>query len=64
MLAADVAEQATIRAALLAAVADTRAAGVTLVAAAGNSASDLAAAVRSDATSPDYPVGTECCSAR
>ena len=58
-LAADVAEQAAIRAALLAAVANTRAAGVTLVAAAGNSASDLAAPTRTDATSPDYPVGTE-----
>ena len=33
--------------------------GVTLVAAAGNGHTDLAAPTRSDATSPDYPPGTE-----
>lgn len=33
--------------------------GVTLVAAAGNEATDLAAPTREDASSPDYPLGTE-----
>ncbi|HEX4868557.1 MAG TPA: S8 family serine peptidase [Acidimicrobiales bacterium] len=54
-----IAEQAMIRDGILDAVAYARSHGVTLVAAAGNEASDLQAATRSDATSPDYPGGTE-----
>lgn len=56
---ADVTEQAAIREAILRAVASAREAGVTLVAAAGNGATDLATPTRFDATSPDYPGGTE-----
>lgn len=56
-VAADVAEQAAVRNLILAAVANARAKGVTLVAAAGNEATDLAAPTRVDGTSPDYPEG-------
>ena len=53
-LAKDVAEQRIIRTLLLDVIAKAQAGGVTMVAAAGNEATDLAAALRSDATSPDY----------
>lgn len=52
-------QQAMIRQGILDAVAYAQANGVTLVAAAGNQASDLAAPVRYDASSPDYPPGLE-----
>lgn len=52
-------QQATIREGILDAVAYARSRGVTLVAAAGNQATDLAADTRADATSPDYPPGLE-----
>lgn len=52
-------QQATIREGVLDAVAYARSMGVTLVAAAGNQATDLAADERVDETSPDYPLGTE-----
>jgi lantibiotic leader peptide-processing serine protease len=55
----EIEEQATIRAGVLEAVAYARDNGVTLVAAAGNQATDLAADERADATSPDYPPGLE-----
>jgi subtilisin family serine protease len=57
--AEEIEDQATIRAGVLEAVAYARTHGVTLVAAAGNQASDLADAKRFDATSPDYPPGIE-----
>lgn len=52
-------QQAVIREGVLEAVAYARSEGVTLVAAAGNQATDLAADERIDATSPDYPPGLE-----
>ncbi len=54
-----IAEQAMIREGLLAGVAYAHERGVTLVAAAGNGHTNLAAPTRADATSPDYPPGTE-----
>jgi lantibiotic leader peptide-processing serine protease len=57
--AAEIAQQAEIRAGILAAVAFARSRGVTLVAAAGNQHIDLAAPTRFDEISPDYPLGTE-----
>ena len=57
--AEEIEDQATIRAGLLEAVAFARSQGVTLVAAAGNQATDLAAPERADASSPDYPPGLE-----
>jgi subtilisin family serine protease len=54
-----IAEQAMIRQGLLAAVTYAHEHGVTLVAAAGNGHTDLALPTRLDATSPDYPPGTE-----
>jgi subtilisin family serine protease len=53
------AEQQMIRAALLAATAYAHDHGVTMIAAAGNGATDYALATRPDASSPDYPGGTE-----
>jgi lantibiotic leader peptide-processing serine protease len=58
-LDSEIAEQAFIRQEILAAVTYAHDHGVTLVAAAGNEHTDLAAPTRSDATSPDYPPGTE-----
>lgn len=52
------AEQALIREGIIDAVAYARANGVTLVAAAGNQHTDLAAPTRFDDTSPDYPLDT------
>ncbi len=52
-------EQATIRRVVLAATEYANDHGVTLVAAAGNGHANYALPTRSDATSPDYPVGTE-----
>jgi subtilisin family serine protease len=52
-------EQAIIRAALIEAIDYAHANGVTMVAAAGNGATDYAAPTRVDGTSPDYPGGTE-----
>ena len=57
--AAEIAQQAAIRQGILNAVAYARAAGVTLVAAAGNQHVDLSLPTRFDDTSPDYPLGTE-----
>ena len=57
--AAEIAQQAAIRAGLLDAVAYARSRGVTLVGSAGNQHLDMAAPTRFDATSPDYPPGTE-----
>ncbi len=54
-----ISDQAVIREGILRAVENARSAGVTLVAAAGNQATDLAADERSDASSPDYPPGNE-----
>jgi subtilisin family serine protease len=56
---ADIAEQALVKSAITAALEYAHAHGVTMVAAAGNQATDLAAEVRQDATSPDYPPGSE-----
>jgi subtilisin family serine protease len=53
-LAQDIAEQQIIRTILLDAIAKAQAAGVTMVAAAGNEATDLAAETRTDFSSPDY----------
>jgi subtilisin family serine protease len=53
------AEQATIRQVVLSATAYAHDHGVTLVAAAGNGHANYALPQRSDATSPDYPPGTE-----
>ena len=53
-----IAEQAMIRQGLLAAVTYAHERGVTLVAAAGNGHTNLAAPTREDLTSPDYPPGT------
>jgi subtilisin family serine protease len=55
----DVAQQAMIRQGLLDAVANARAKGVTLVAAAGNEHNDISAPTRLDETSPDFPLNTE-----
>ncbi|HJP66964.1 MAG TPA: S8 family serine peptidase [Actinomycetota bacterium] len=55
----EIEEQAAIREALLDATAYAHDHGVTLVAAAGNQHYDLALPTRPDATSPDYPPGTE-----
>jgi subtilisin family serine protease len=49
-------EQQVIRAALIAALDYAHARGATLIAAAGNGASDYDTPTRSDASSPDYPV--------
>jgi subtilisin family serine protease len=56
---AEIAEQATVRELVLNAVTYAHERGVTLVAAAGNSHFDLALPERPDATSPDYPPGSE-----
>jgi lantibiotic leader peptide-processing serine protease len=56
---AEIAEQALTRQLVLAATEYAHDKGVTLVAAAGNSHFDLAADVRPDATSPDFPLGSE-----
>jgi subtilisin family serine protease len=53
----ELAEQAMIRAGIIEAVNFARGNGVTLVAAAGNQHSDLAAPTRFDDTSPDFPLG-------
>ena len=53
------AEQATIRQVVLAATEYAHDHGVTLVAAAGNGHTDYSLPKRFDATSPDYPPGTE-----
>ncbi len=53
------AEQATIRKVVLAATEYAHDHGVTLVAAAGNGHTNYALPTRADATSPDYPPGTE-----
>jgi subtilisin family serine protease len=55
---AELAQQAMIRAGILDAVAFARASGVTLVAAAGNQHTDLAAPTRVDEISPDFPLDT------
>ena len=55
--AAEVAEQAFIYAAMHDALAYAHDGGVTMVAAAGNQATNLDASTRSDASSPDYPEG-------
>jgi subtilisin family serine protease len=52
-------EQSFIRETVSAATEYAHDHGVTLVAAAGNGHTDYAAATRADATSPDYPGGTE-----
>ena len=52
---AEIAEQAFIRQVVLSAVTYASDRGVTLVGAAGNQHTDLAAPTRSDASSPDYP---------
>jgi lantibiotic leader peptide-processing serine protease len=54
----ELAEQAMIRAGIINAVNFARGNGVTLVAAAGNQHTDLAAPTRFDNTSPDYPLNT------
>ena len=53
------AEQAFTKQTITAALEYAHAKGVTLVASAGNGATDLAAPTRVDASSPDYPPGTE-----
>lgn len=55
----EITEQAMIRTALLAAVDYAHGRGVTLVAAAGNGHTDYSLPTRTDASSPDYPGGTE-----
>jgi subtilisin family serine protease len=55
----EIAEQAFVRQTVLAATAYARAHGVTLVAAAGNGHTNYALPERADATSPDYPPGSE-----
>ena len=57
--AAEIADQAFIRSTVLAALDYATDHGVTLVAAAGNGHTDLAQPLRFDATSPDYPPGSE-----
>ncbi len=56
---AEQAEQATIIDATQRALDYARSHGVTLVAALGNEHQDLGAALKTDATSPDFPPGTE-----
>jgi subtilisin family serine protease len=56
---AEIAEQALTRQLILAATKYAHDKGVTLVAAAGNSHFNLAAPERPDATSPDFPPGSE-----
>jgi subtilisin family serine protease len=55
----ELAEQAFVKQTITAALEYAHAAGVTLVAAAGNGHTDLSQPTRADATSPDYPPGTE-----
>ncbi|HET6949631.1 MAG TPA: S8 family serine peptidase, partial [Acidimicrobiales bacterium] len=55
----ELAEQAFTRQTIGAALDYAHDHGVTLVGSAGNAATDLAAPTRADATSPDYPLGTE-----
>jgi lantibiotic leader peptide-processing serine protease len=55
----EIAQQATIRRLVLAGVTYASQHGVTLVGSAGNEHVDLAAPTRADATSPDFPPGTE-----
>ena len=57
--AEQLADQAFVRSTVLAAEDYATDRGVTLVAAAGNGHTDYAAPTRFDATSPDYPLGTE-----
>ena len=57
--AAEQQEQATIIDATQRALDYARSAGVTLIAALGNEHQDLGAAVKTDGTSPDFPLGTE-----
>ena len=57
--AQEIAEQATIRQLVLNAVSYAHNRRVTLVAAAGNGFTNLAAPTREDLTSPDYPPGNE-----
>jgi subtilisin family serine protease len=54
-----IADQAFARSTILAALDHATDRGVTLVAAAGNGHTDMAAPTRVDASSPDYPPGTE-----
>jgi subtilisin family serine protease len=54
----ELAEQRLVRQLLLAATGYAHARGVTLVSAAGNEHTNLAAPTRSDESSPDYPPGT------
>ena len=56
---AEIAEQAFIRQVVLSAVTYASDRGVTLVGAAGNEHTDLAAPTRTDASSPDYPPKAE-----
>jgi subtilisin family serine protease len=58
-LRSEVEEQAFARERILAATAYADAADVTMVAAAGNGFTDLAAPTREDRSSPDYPAGSE-----
>jgi subtilisin family serine protease len=55
----EIAEQAMVRSTILAATEYAHDRGVTLVAASGNSHFNLALAERPDATSPDFPIGSE-----
>jgi subtilisin family serine protease len=55
----ELAEQAFTKQTVTAALEYAHAQGVTLVGSAGNSATNLATPTRADATSPDYPGGTE-----
>lgn len=55
----EIADQAFVRSTVLAALDHANARGVTLVAAAGNGHTDLAQPTRFDASSPDYPPGSE-----
>lgn len=57
--AAKLAEQRVIYDAMHEALAAAHNAGVTLVAAAGNQATDLDTQTRLDTISPDFPAGTE-----
>ena len=57
--AAELAEQRMIYDAMHEALNYAHSGGVTMVASAGNGHTDLAASLRSDASSPDYPGGTE-----
>ena len=55
----ELAEQALIKQTITAALEYAHAAGVTLVAAAGNGHTDLSQPIREDGTSPDYPLDSE-----